>query len=167
METTTRTDINMSLGGDGQGAAPTAALPPVPAAAAAAAAMPLPDPATLDDAVEDVFVTTGSHVATTDWEISYAPDAVVLVTNRSRDDFFKARHRACHAPLTLSPAHAALTAHTLMHGVGGARRPAGAHEGLPGVHFAHAYSPGRRHRQGPPSMHPARHTWTYTHKEEY
>ena len=50
---------------------------------------PLPEPAAMENNVEEVFITTGNHVAATDYEISYAADAFVLVVNRSRDDFFK------------------------------------------------------------------------------
>ena len=43
----------------------------------------------MENNVEEVFITTGNHVAATDYELSYAADAFVLVVNRSRDDFFK------------------------------------------------------------------------------
>jgi len=50
---------------------------------------PLPDPLSLENTVDDVFKTTTNHYATTDYEVSFAADAYVLVTNRSRDDYFK------------------------------------------------------------------------------
>ena len=59
---------------------------------------PVPDPAQMENNVEEIFVTTASHVAATDYEVSFAPDAFVLIVNRSRDDVFKVGPRALGVP---------------------------------------------------------------------